>query len=133
MRSNLKEQKLMSIKQVKSPKKSRLIKNGFIFFAMSIFVLLNIHIKSILADSTNLAEKIKKAEKNVVFTVRKYDKYYNLGESIMGAVKDDNSKYVKLDYMDKSLKNIINSIYIDKEFFDAGPEDFVNYSEGLNK
>ena len=63
MRNNIEQQKLISIKQVKSAKKSKLIKNGFIFFAMSIFVLLNIHIKSILADSTNLAEKIKKLRK----------------------------------------------------------------------
>ena len=46
MRNNIEQQKLISIKQVKSAKKSKLIKNGFIFFAMSIFVLLNIHIKS---------------------------------------------------------------------------------------
>ena len=73
MRNNIEQQKLISIKQVKSAKKSKLSKNSIIFISVLILTILSLQTKSISAQSLNFAQKIKKAEKNVVFTVRKYD------------------------------------------------------------
>ena len=91
-------------------------KTVIIFFAITILASFILQTKSASADSPSLAEKIEKAKKNIVWIDKKYDTYLNLGETIVGVLKDENIKHVRLDFMDNNLKTIINYKYADKEF-----------------
>ena len=51
MRNNLEQQKLISIEQVKSAKKSKFSKNGIIFISVLILTILSLQTKSISAHS----------------------------------------------------------------------------------
>ena len=66
MRKKIEQQNPISSKQVESAKKSRLSKNGIVLISMLILIILSLQINSISAQNLNLAEKIKKAEKNVI-------------------------------------------------------------------
>ena len=131
MRKKLEQQSPISSKQVKSAKKSRLSKNGIILISILILIILSLQIKSISAQSLNFAQKIKKAEKNVIWVDKKYHEYFILDEVIMGVFYDVKTNYVKLVFMDKTMKNILNTKYANlKSLF---PDIFWNfvYSEDL--
>lgn len=131
MRNNIEQQKIISIKQVKSDKKSKFSKNGIIFISVLILTILSLQTKSISVQSLNFAQKIKKAEKNVIWVDKKYHEYFILDEVIMGVFYDVKTNYVKLIFMDKTMTNILNTKYANlKSLF---PEFFwyFAYSEDL--
>ena len=86
---------------------------------MLILTLLNLNTMNAFAGNLNLAEKIKSAEKNIVWSDNKYDRYYNFGETIAAVIDNKEGKYIKLIFMDKTLKKILNSKYIDREKYDS--------------
>ena len=86
---------------------------------MLIPTLLNLNTMNAFAGNLNLAEKIKSAEKNIVWSDKKYERYHNFGETIVGGRDDESGKFVKLIFMDKTLKKILNSKYIDREKYDS--------------
>ena len=86
---------------------------------MLIPALLNLNTMNAFADNSNLAEKIKSAEKNIVWVDDYNDIYYDLGESTLRVVDEKEEKYVNLIFMDKTLKKILNSKYIDREKYDS--------------
>ena len=71
------------------------------------------------AGNLNLAEKIKSAEKNIVWSDKKYDRYYNFGETIAGVIDNKEGKYINLVFLDKTSKKILNTKYVDREKYDS--------------
>ena len=180
MKSNLEQQKIISIELVKSAIKSGQA-NNVIYFLILLLILLNIQAISIFAenseenkstsltenstikdnsdltdkstknedsnliqspktdDSTTLSEnskitkkqredefatyeeskilaqKIKKAEKSIFWIDKKYNKYYDFFETIALVTDDKKTNYVKVDFMDKISKDIVNSIMVERE------------------
>ena len=66
-------------------------------------------------ESKILAQKIKKAEKNIFWIDKKYDKHYDFVETIALVTDNKKAKYVKVDFMDKTSKMIVNSIMVERE------------------
>ncbi len=59
---------------------------------MLIPTLLNLNTMNAFAGNLNLAEKIKSAEKNIVWSDEKYDRYYNFGETIAAVIDNKEGK-----------------------------------------
>ena len=84
---------------------------------MLIPTLLNLNTMNAFAGNLNLAEKIKSAEKNIVWSDKKYERYHNFGETIVGGRDDESGKFVKLIFMDKTLKKILKyDSFIDSSY-----------------
>ena len=66
--------------------------SSIMFFALMLSALLVLQTDFASADSVSLAEKIKKAEENVVWLDKKYNKYFNYEDTIVGVLFDKNSK-----------------------------------------
>ena len=66
-------------------------------------------------ESQILAQKIKNAEKNVFWIDKKYDIYYDFVETIALVTDDKKTKNVKVDFIDKTSKKIVNSIMVERE------------------
>ena len=195
MKSNLEQQKIISIELVKSAIKSGQV-NNVIYFLILLLILLNIQAISIFAenseenksksltenstikdnsnltdkstknedsnliqspktdDSTTLSEnskitkkqredefatyeeskilaqKIKKAEKSIFWIDKKYDKYYDFFETIALVTDDKKTNYVKVDFMDKISKDIVNSIMVEREVLtEEHTFDFAYYGD----
>ena len=79
-----------------------------VFLAMAL-ILLNLQTSSISAQNFILGEKIKKAEKNIVWSDNKYDRYYNFGETIAAVIDNKEGKYINLVFIDKTSKKILNT------------------------
>jgi len=88
--------------------------SSIMFFALMLSALLVLQTNFASADSVSLAEKIKKAEENVVWLDKKYTKYFNFEDTIVGVLIDKNSKYYETCFMDKNFKKIV-SYNVDKE------------------
>lgn len=71
-------------------------KTSIAILTMLIATLLNLNIVNAFADNLNLAEKIKSTEKNIVWSDKKYERYHNFGETIVGGRDDESGKFVKL-------------------------------------
>jgi len=79
-------------------------KTSITILTMLIATLLNLNIVNAFADNSNLAEKIKSAEKNIVWSDNKYDRYYNFGETIAAVIDNKEGKYINLVFIDKTQK-----------------------------
>ena len=88
--------------------------SAIMFFALMLSTLLALQTNFASADSVSLAEKIKKAEENVVWLDKKYSEYFNFEDTIVGVLIDKNSKYYETCFMDKNFKKIV-SYNVDKE------------------
>ena len=89
-------------------------KTSIIILTMLIPTLLNLNAMNSFAENSNVAEEIKKAEENIIWTDIRYNIYSSLDETVIGVLFDESSEYNKLCFMDKNLKEIAKPMSIDK-------------------
>ena len=131
MKSNIEEKNSKSKKQEVSDKKPKFCKNNIIYFAILILTLLSMQIKYIAAENLNYEEKIEKAKKDIVWIDNKYDRFFDLGDRVIGVKDDKDDKYVKVDFFDKKFKKVNASKYFDKELFSVESIFSFSYSGKL--
>ena len=63
-------------------------KTSIIILTMLIPTLLNLNVMNSFAENSNVAEEIKKAEENIIWTDIRYNIYSSLDETVIGVLFD---------------------------------------------